>query len=111
MQTSNRILDDMARVASGAVSAVTGLKGDGENLLKRQMEKLLADMDLVTREEFEAVKAMAANARAENEKLEARVADLEAQLKGQDRGQDKDKSAAKKTARKSTAKPAAKKDT
>lgn len=80
MQTSNRILDDMARVASGAVSAVTGLKGDGENLLKRQMEKLLADMDLVTREEFEAVKAMAAKARGEQEKLEARVAELEAQL-------------------------------
>lgn len=80
MQTSNRILDDMARVASGAVSAVTGLKGDGENLLKRQMEKLLADMDLVTREEFEAVKAMAAKARGAQEKLEARVAELEAQL-------------------------------
>lgn len=81
MQTSNRILDDMAKVASGAVSAVTGLKGDGENLLRRQMEKLLADMDLVTREEFDAVKAMAANARAEQEKLEARVAELEGQLK------------------------------
>ncbi|MFC1673309.1 accessory factor UbiK family protein [Pseudomonadota bacterium] len=81
MQTSNRILDDMAKVASGAVSAVTGLKGDGENLLRRQMEKLLADMDLVTREEFDAVKAMAAKARAEQEKLEARVAELETQLK------------------------------
>ena len=99
MQTSNRILDDMARVASGAVSAVTGLKGDGEHLIKRQMEKLLADMDLVTREEFDAVKAMAANARAENEKLEARVADLEAALKA--------KSAPKKTAGKSTAKKGA----
>ena len=81
MQTSNRILDDMAKVASGAVSAVTGLKGDAEGVLRRQMEKLLADMDLVTREEFDAVKAMAAKARAEQEKLEARVADLEAQLK------------------------------
>lgn len=96
MQTSNRILDDMARVASGAVSAVTGLKGDGENLLKRQMEKLLADMDLVTREEFEAVKAMAANARAEQEKLQARVSELEALIEA--------KSAAKKPARKAAAK-------
>lgn len=96
MQTSNRILDDMAKVASGAVSAVTGLKGDAEGMLRRQMEKLLADMDLVTREEFEVVKAMAANARAEQEKLQARVAELEAQL------------TTKKPAKKAPAKKAAK---
>ena len=81
MQTSNRFLDDMARVASGAVSAVTGLKGDAESVLRRQVEKLLADMDLVTRDEFDAVKAMAAKARTEQETLQARVAELEAQLK------------------------------
>lgn len=81
MQTSNRILDDIAKVASGAVSAVTGLKGDAEGVLRRQVEKRLCDMDLVTREEFDAVKAMAAKARSEQEKLEARVAKLEAQLK------------------------------
>lgn len=80
MQTSNRILDDLAKLASGAVSAVTGLKGDAEGVLRRQMEKLLADMDLVSREEFDAVKAMAANARAAQEKLQARVDALEAQL-------------------------------
>jgi len=80
MQTTNRILDDMAKVASGAVSAVTGLKGDAEGVVRRQLEHLLADLDLVTREEFDAVKAMAANARAAQEKLEARVADLGAQL-------------------------------
>ena len=78
MQTSNRILDDMAKVASGAVSAVTGVKGDADNFLRRHVEKLLNEMDLVTREEFDAVKAMAANARSEQEKLEARVAELEA---------------------------------
>ena len=80
MQTSNRILDDMAKVASGAVSAVTGVKGDADNFLRRHVEKLLNEMDLVTREEFDAVKAMAANARREQEKLEARVAELEAKL-------------------------------
>lgn len=80
MQTSNRILNDMAKVASGAVSAVTGLKGDAEGVLRRQMERLLADMDLVSRDEFEAVKALAANARAEQEKLQTRVDALEAQL-------------------------------
>jgi len=82
MQSSNRILNDMAKVASGAVSAVTGLKDDAEGVLRRQVERLLADMDLVTRDEFEAVKALAANARAEQEKLETRVVALEAQLKG-----------------------------
>ncbi|MCW8914871.1 MAG: accessory factor UbiK family protein [Magnetovibrio sp.] len=81
MQTTNRILDDMAKVASGAVSAVTGLKGDSDNFLRRHVEKLLLEMDLVPREEFEAVKAMAAKARAEQEKLEARIAELEAKLK------------------------------
>lgn len=80
MQTSNRILDDMAKVASGAVSAVTGVKGDADNFMRRHVEKLLNEMDLVTREEFDAVKAMAANARSEQEKLEARVAELEAKL-------------------------------
>ncbi|MBF0248146.1 MAG: accessory factor UbiK family protein [Alphaproteobacteria bacterium] len=80
MQTSNSLLDDLARVASGAASAVTGLKGDADSLLRRQLERLLADMNLVTREEFDAVKAMAAKARAEQERLEARVAELETQL-------------------------------
>ncbi len=81
MQTKNRILDDMAKVASGAVSAVTGLKGDADNLLRRHVENLLDDMNLVTREEFDAVKAMAAKARAEQDKLQARLKALEAQLK------------------------------
>lgn len=81
MQTSNRILDDMARVAGGAVSAITGAKGEGDNFLRRRLERLLADMDLVPREEFEAVKAMAAKARAEQESLAARVEELEKRLK------------------------------
>jgi len=95
MQTSNRILDDMAKVASGAVSAVTGLKGDGENFIRRHLEKLLGDMDLVTREEFDAVKAMAAKARSEQEKLHARVADLEAQLQAPKKAAAKSKPASK----------------
>jgi len=95
MQTSNRILDDMAKVASGAVSAVTGLKGDGENFIRRHLEKLLGDMDLVTREEFDAVKAMAAKARSEQEKLLARVAELEAQLQAPKKAAPKSKPTAK----------------
>lgn len=81
MQTSNSILNDMAKVASGAVSAVTGLKGDVEGALRRHVEHLIADMDLVTRDEFEAVKEMASNARSQQDKLQARVDTLEAQLK------------------------------
>ncbi|OEJ67096.1 accessory factor UbiK family protein [Magnetovibrio blakemorei] len=81
MQTKNRILDDMAKVASGAVSAVTGLKGDADGMLRRHVEKLLGDMNLVTREEFDAVKAMAVKARTEQDKLNARIEALEAQLK------------------------------
>lgn len=81
MQTKNRILDDMAKVASGAVSAVTGLKGDADGMLRRHVEKLLSDMNVVSREEFDAVKAMAAKARTEQDKLNARIEALEAQLK------------------------------
>ncbi|MCK5446352.1 MAG: accessory factor UbiK family protein [Rhodospirillaceae bacterium] len=81
MQTSNRLLDDLAKVANGAASAVTGLKDDAEGMVRRQLQKLLADQDLVTREEFEAVKALAANARAGEEALQKRVDALEAQLK------------------------------
>lgn len=80
MQTENRILDDMARVASGALSGLTGLRQEIEARLREQVERMLRDMDLVTREEFEAVKAVAATARAEQERLTARVARLEATL-------------------------------
>jgi len=80
MQTSNRILDDLAKVANGAMSTVVGIKGEVEAMVRQQMERFLADMDLVTRDEFEVVKAMAANARAEQEKLEKKVAALEKSL-------------------------------
>lgn len=80
MQTENRILDDMARVASGALSGFTGLRQEIEARMREQVERLLRDMDLVTREEFEAVKAVAATARAEQERLAARVAKLEITL-------------------------------
>lgn len=80
MQTENRLFDDMARVASGALSGFTGLKQEIESRIREQVERLLRDMDLVTREEFEAVKAVAQIARAEQERLAARVAALEAAL-------------------------------
>jgi hypothetical protein len=82
MQSQNRFFDDIARVASGAVGALSGVRGEVEARLRDQLEKLLAGMDLVSREEFEAVKAMAAKAREENENLSRRVEALEARLAG-----------------------------
>lgn len=77
MQTQNRIFDDLARVAGGALGALSGLREEVELLVRQRLERLLSDMDLVTREEFDAVKAMAAEARAENERLLKRIAELE----------------------------------
>ena len=80
MQTRNRVLDDMAKLANGAVGALAGAGRELEALVRAQIEKLLAGMDLVRRDEFDAVKAMAAKARAEQELLETRIAALEARL-------------------------------
>jgi hypothetical protein len=80
MQTQNRFLDDLARVATGAMGAVSGMRGEVETRLKEQFERILGRMHLVRREEFDAVQAMAAKARANQEALEKRVATLEARL-------------------------------
>lgn len=80
MQTQNPFLDDLAKVAAGAVSGLTGLKHEVESRLKEQFERILGRMDLVSREEFEVVKAMAAKARSEQEDLAVRLAELEARL-------------------------------
>lgn len=80
MQTENRLLDDLTRVAGGAFGALAGLRTEIEDLVKQRLERLLADMDHVPREEFDAVKAMAEKARLEQEALERRVAALEAAL-------------------------------
>jgi BMFP domain-containing protein YqiC len=83
MQSQSRFLDDLARVAAGAMSTLSGVKGEVESRLREQLERVLAGMDVVSREEFEAVKAMAAKARAEQEELAKRVADLESRLAAQ----------------------------
>jgi len=82
MQVDNKLLDDLARVASGAFGALSGVRSEAEARLKHQFERILGEMDVVPREEFEAVKAMAARARQEQEALEKRVAALEAALSG-----------------------------
>ena len=82
MQGQNRFFDDVARVASGAVGALSGVRGEVEARLRDQLERVLAGMDLVSREEFEAVKAMAAKAREEQELLRRRLEAIEARLDG-----------------------------
>lgn len=72
-----RIFDDVARVAQGAVGAAAGLRTEVEALVRQRMERHIDKMNLVTREEFEVVKAMAERAREENESLKQRLADLE----------------------------------
>ncbi len=80
MQTQNRLLDDLARVATGALGVAAGMRGEIEARLRDQFERILARMDLVSREEFDAVKAMAGKARAEQERLLERLSALEAQI-------------------------------
>lgn len=74
----NRMLDDFARLMTDASEVAQGVRREAETAVKSQLERLLATMDVVTREEFEAAKQMAATAREENEKLSHRVAALEA---------------------------------
>ncbi len=81
-QTSGRLFDDLSRLITDAAGLAEGARREVETLVKAQFERLLAGMDVVTREEFEAVKEMAAKARGENEALAARIAALEAKLGG-----------------------------
>jgi BMFP domain-containing protein YqiC len=81
-QTSNRFFDEIGRLMNDAAGAAQGVKREVDTLMRNQAEKILRDLDVVKREEFEAVKDMARLAREENEKLEARISALEAKLGG-----------------------------
>ncbi len=105
MQTQNRLLDDLARVATSALGVAAGMRAELEARLRDQFERVLSGMDLVTREEFDAVKAMAAKARAEQEDMAARLAALEAAPKAPPKTPGP-KKAAKKAASKGAAKKA-----
>lgn len=78
MQVDNKILDDLARVAGGALGALSSLREEAEAQMRQQFERVLSRMDVVSREEYEAVHAMAAKAREEQEALTDRVTALEA---------------------------------
>jgi BMFP domain-containing protein YqiC len=80
MQSDNRILDDMAKVATGALGSLTGLRAEIEAKVQQQLERLLGRMNLVSREEFETMKSVAQEARTEQIKLERRLQEIEAKL-------------------------------
>ena len=81
-QMNNRILDDLAKLMTDVAGAAQGARREMQGVFRAQVEKMLADVDVVRREEFEAVKAMAQKAREENERLAARLAELESRLAG-----------------------------
>lgn len=78
MQTRNKILDDFSQLMTNAMGVAQGAKDEAETALSSMMDRWLADRDFVTREEFDAVRAMAQKAREENEALKARLDALEA---------------------------------
>jgi BMFP domain-containing protein YqiC len=80
MQSGNKFLDDMSKLMTNAMGVAQGAKTEAETALKGLMDRWMADRDFVTREEFDAVKAMATKAREENASLEARIAALEDKL-------------------------------
>lgn len=79
-QTSNRFFDEIGRLMNDAAGAAQGVKREVDTVVRNQAEKILRDLDIVKREEFEAVKDMARLAREENEALKARIVALEAKL-------------------------------
>lgn len=81
-QSTNRILDEFSRLMTDAAGAAQGLRREAETVVKAQVERLLRDMDVVSRDEFEAQREIAIAAREEAERLTVRVAALEARLEG-----------------------------
>ena len=104
MQSENRIFDDIAKVVNGFAGTVTGMGREAEAAMRERMKEFVSGMDFVSREEFEAVKQMAATARAETEALKARLDKLE----GGAKPAVAPKAAAKPAAKPAAAKPAQK---
>lgn len=82
MQSRNKVLDDISQLMTNAMGVAQGAKYEAETAMKSLMDRWLADRDFVTREEFDAVRAMAQKAREENEALKARLDALEDQPNG-----------------------------
>ena len=86
MQTRDKFFDDVSQLMTNAAGMAQGVKTEAETAMKSWMERWLAEADLVTREEFDAVREMAVKAREENESLAARIAELEARLADKAKG-------------------------
>jgi hypothetical protein len=102
MQTQNRLLDDLARVASSAMGIATGMRSEAEARLREQFEKIISQMDLVTREEHEVVQAMAQKAREDQEAMAERVEKLEARIAELEQSKSASSSASKSSSSKSS---------
>jgi len=79
-QTTNRFLDEIARLINDAAGVASGMKREVDTVVRTQADRILRELDVVKREEFEAVKDMVRLAREENEALKARIAALEAKV-------------------------------
>jgi BMFP domain-containing protein YqiC len=88
VQTTNRIFDEMAKLMNDAAGVASGVRKEVETIFQAQAERILRNLDVVAREEFEAIKEMAAKARDENERLSARIAELEKKLRAAPKGGD-----------------------
>ena len=97
MQTKNRLFDDIAKVANSAAGTFAGMKEEIENMIRHRVESLLIDMNMVNRDEFNAVKEMASKARIQQEELEEKVKKLESRISRLSKmGQRRKKTTAKK---------------
>lgn len=103
--TSSKFFDEVAKLMTNAAGAAQGVRNELDTLVKSQVERVLGDLDVVQREEFEAVRAMAQKAREENELLSARITELEAKLTSPAKAK---KTTARKTASKTASKSAKK---
>ncbi|MEO1066220.1 MAG: accessory factor UbiK family protein [Pseudomonadota bacterium] len=83
-QPTNKLLDEFAKLMTDVADVAQGVKREADTVIKSQMERFLSELDMVTREEFDAVRAMALKARDENEKLSARLEELEKKLAEKD---------------------------
>lgn len=104
MQTTGRLFDDIAKVAGGAMGTVGGIREEAEAAIRQRLERILSDLDVVPRDEFDAMAAVARRAREEQETLAAKVEAMEARIAALEKAASHRKSAAKKTPAKRTGK-------
>ena len=110
MQSDNKFIDDMGKLATGALGMVQSLRDEVETMVRQRLERAIADLDVVTRDEFEAVKSVAVELKSENEELKNRIAALEQATKAtKKRTRSSTKSSSKATTRSGTKSAAASK--